>query len=89
MRGAIIPLPQYAFMAWCLVKHRDNFTFTFTSVLVGTVERFSSSVYYKIQHLVSTCPKRKHETLYHHHHHLLSFKMLVYGKIILKWILGK
>jgi hypothetical protein len=26
MRGAISPLPQYAFMAWCLVKHRDNFT---------------------------------------------------------------
>jgi hypothetical protein len=22
--------PQYVFMAWCLVKHRDNFTFTFT-----------------------------------------------------------
>jgi hypothetical protein len=22
--------PQYAFMAWCLVKHRDTFTFTFT-----------------------------------------------------------
>jgi hypothetical protein len=21
---------QYVFMAWCLVKHRDNFTFTFT-----------------------------------------------------------
>jgi hypothetical protein len=21
--------PQYAFMAWCLVKHRHNFTFTF------------------------------------------------------------
>jgi len=30
MRGAISLLPQYAFMAWCLVKHRDNFTFTFT-----------------------------------------------------------
>jgi hypothetical protein len=28
MRGAIHPLPQYIFMAWCLVKHRDNFTFT-------------------------------------------------------------
>jgi hypothetical protein len=28
MSGAIPPLPQYAFMAWCLVKHRDNFTFT-------------------------------------------------------------
>jgi hypothetical protein len=27
MLGAIPPLPQYVFMAWCLVKHRDNFTF--------------------------------------------------------------
>jgi hypothetical protein len=27
MRGAIPPLPQYAFMAQCLVKHRDNFAF--------------------------------------------------------------
>jgi hypothetical protein len=27
MRGAIPPLPQYAFMASYLVKHRDNFTF--------------------------------------------------------------
>jgi hypothetical protein len=24
--------PQYVFMAWCLVKHKDNFTFTFTFV---------------------------------------------------------
>jgi hypothetical protein len=29
MRGAIPPLPQYVSMAWCLVKHRNNFTFTF------------------------------------------------------------
>jgi hypothetical protein len=28
MRGSITPLPQYVFMAWCLVKHRDNFTFS-------------------------------------------------------------
>jgi hypothetical protein len=28
MSGAIPPLPQYVFIAWCLVKHRDNFTFT-------------------------------------------------------------
>jgi hypothetical protein len=28
--GAISPLPQYVFMSWCLVKHRDIFTFTFT-----------------------------------------------------------
>jgi hypothetical protein len=27
MCGAILPLPQYVFMAWCVVKHRDNFTF--------------------------------------------------------------
>jgi hypothetical protein len=27
MSGAILPLPQYVFMAWCLVKHRGNFTF--------------------------------------------------------------
>jgi hypothetical protein len=33
MRGAILPLPQYVFMAWCLVKHRDNFTFIITSYL--------------------------------------------------------
>jgi hypothetical protein len=23
--------PQYVFVAWCLVKHRDNFTFTFAA----------------------------------------------------------
>jgi hypothetical protein len=28
MSGAIPPLPQYAFMAWCLLERRDNF-FTF------------------------------------------------------------
>jgi hypothetical protein len=35
MRGAIPPLPEYVFMAWWLVKHRNftlpTFTFTFTS----------------------------------------------------------
>jgi hypothetical protein len=30
MSGVIPPLPQYAFVAWCLVKHTDNFTFTLT-----------------------------------------------------------
>jgi hypothetical protein len=31
MLGAIPPLPKYAFMTWCAqLKHRDNFTFTFT-----------------------------------------------------------
>jgi len=27
---AIPPLPQYVFIAWCLVKYRDNSTLTFT-----------------------------------------------------------
>jgi hypothetical protein len=27
MHGATSLLPQYVFMEWCLVKHRDNFTF--------------------------------------------------------------
>jgi len=27
MCGDIPPLPQYILMAWCLVKHRGNFTF--------------------------------------------------------------
>jgi hypothetical protein len=27
MRGAIPPFPRYVFMAWWLVKHRDNFSF--------------------------------------------------------------
>jgi hypothetical protein len=31
MRGAIPPLSQYVFIAWCLVKHRDTFTFNFTT----------------------------------------------------------
>jgi hypothetical protein len=30
MRGAVLPLPQCVFMAWCLVKHRDNFTLIFS-----------------------------------------------------------
>jgi hypothetical protein len=28
IHGPITPLLRYVFMAWCLVKHRDNFTFT-------------------------------------------------------------
>jgi len=42
MRGAIPPLPQYAFMAWCLVKRRDNFTFTFYSYKLRAVDRHQS-----------------------------------------------
>jgi hypothetical protein len=38
IHGAIPPLPQYAFMAWCSVRHRKNFTFTlYISVLHPSV----------------------------------------------------
>jgi hypothetical protein len=33
--GAISPLPQYVFMAWYLVKHRDSFTFTYNKGYLG------------------------------------------------------
>jgi hypothetical protein len=36
MRGAIHPLPQYAFMAWCSVKkHRKNFNFNLLATLMS------------------------------------------------------
>jgi len=39
MHGAIRPLPQYSFMAWCslyIKTHRDNFTFSpFTVIESG------------------------------------------------------
>jgi len=31
MCGALLPLSQYAFMAWCSVKAQDNFNFTSTN----------------------------------------------------------
>jgi hypothetical protein len=39
MHGAIPPLPQYALMAWCLVKHRDNFTI---------VNAMAATAYFKV-----------------------------------------
>jgi hypothetical protein len=43
MSGAIHPLPQYAFMAWCLVKHRDNFSFLLLPNDIITCEGVSKS----------------------------------------------
>jgi hypothetical protein len=34
---------QYVFMAWCLVKHRDNFTFN--NVLYFCLEIFNTDIY--------------------------------------------
>jgi len=37
MRGAIPPVLKYLFIAWYLVKHRDNYTFTFTALGSGKI----------------------------------------------------
>jgi hypothetical protein len=34
MREAILQFLQYVFMAWCLVKHRDDFTFTLIIIIM-------------------------------------------------------
>jgi hypothetical protein len=34
LHGAVPLLPQYVFMAWCIVKYRDNFTVIFIFFLV-------------------------------------------------------
>jgi hypothetical protein len=36
-------IPQYVFMAWCLVKHRDIFNFTFTLSLINWAMRTADS----------------------------------------------
>jgi hypothetical protein len=37
MRGALLPLPKYVFMAWCLIKHRT--TLQFIGLLFTTIIR--------------------------------------------------
>jgi hypothetical protein len=44
--------PQYVFMVWCLVKHRDNFIFTFYVSLVLICVRFEISTAMEIQVVV-------------------------------------
>jgi hypothetical protein len=41
MLGAIPLIPHYAFMAWCLVKHRDKFTFTFLKLNSQFLTRYN------------------------------------------------
>jgi hypothetical protein len=44
MRGAILPLTQYAFMAWCSVKHRDFNFCLYLFIVVQPVPRAARSV---------------------------------------------
>jgi hypothetical protein len=40
MNGAIPPLPQYAFMAWCSVKKKNMDNFTFILKINKTQKRY-------------------------------------------------
>jgi len=53
MRGAIPSFPQYVFMAWCLVKHRDKFNFTFelfSLIKSGEYNKLWSSSLFSVIH---------------------------------------
>jgi len=43
MHCVIPPPPQYFFMAWCLVKHKENFTFTFKTVTEPQIYEFKKT----------------------------------------------
>jgi hypothetical protein len=45
MFGAIPPLPQYVFKAWGLVKHRENFIFTFITEIATVFVRNAKAVW--------------------------------------------
>jgi len=47
MLGAIPPLPQYAFMAWCLVKAQEQLTFT--RIYASYDKHYSTLLLYVIQ----------------------------------------
>jgi hypothetical protein len=42
MTGAIPPLPQYAFMTWCLVKAQGLYLFYLTFTMCGTCSTHGS-----------------------------------------------
>jgi hypothetical protein len=48
MRGAIPPLSQYVFMAGCLVKHRDNFTFTLPYTDMNPFCEYTEEAFYNL-----------------------------------------
>jgi hypothetical protein len=64
MCGAIPPLLQYVFMAWCLVKHRDNFTFTFYHIFRVTKlrkMRLMGHVAYTVMEKTTGRPRSRRE----------------------------
>jgi fatty-acid desaturase len=46
MRAALSPLVQYVFMALCLVKHKEHYTFTVNDITHYSIFRMPSSQAY-------------------------------------------
>jgi heme/copper-type cytochrome/quinol oxidase subunit 4 len=47
-RGAMCNEVRYVFRAWCLVKHRENFTFTFYLHMKRKRKTFKWSVFHSV-----------------------------------------
>jgi hypothetical protein len=72
MSGAIPPLLQYAFMAWCLVKAQGRHYLLPLGALyrAATVFRAAAMLFYSLQEICpykstyfsKTCQRTKHET---------------------------
>jgi hypothetical protein len=60
MNGVIPPLPQYVFMAWRLVEHRDNFTFYLYLYLCVT-EKWKREVHRKFPYFFFFVGKNQNE----------------------------
>jgi hypothetical protein len=74
MSGAIPPLPQYTFMAWCSVKGTGatNYTFTFTLPLyVVTIQQREFTVHYsahksqRLDHILTSLNPSSHHVSPH------------------------
>jgi hypothetical protein len=47
--------PQYVFMVWCLVKQRDNFTFTYKLIVTQLVKKYPAFLWKpKVYHRAHT-----------------------------------
>jgi hypothetical protein len=95
MCEAIPPLPQYSLMAWCLVEHRDSFTFTFKTGKVAGGWRILHNeelVICMVHHIIRVVRSSRMRWVHGRDEkciHTSAGEPEVDRKIILEWILGK
>jgi hypothetical protein len=73
---------QYAFMAWCLVKHRDNFTFTFEGKMVFS-GMFTQSYMNMRQQIRKLLRKERHKYVWYRENFPLWNKKCYLTKVLL------